>query len=79
MNKLLLYSLIQGCTVIGCAGTEDKLKYLRDLGFDHVFNYKTDDLDTSLRESAPNGIDIFYDNVSFIAIFDPEDQYASVI
>lgn len=32
---------IKGCTVVGSAGSEEKLAYLNDLGFDHVFNYKT--------------------------------------
>ena len=31
----------KGCTVIGFAGTDDKVNWLKnDLGFDHVFNYK---------------------------------------
>ena len=31
---------IKGCTVIGYAGTDDKVQWLKDLGFDFAFNYK---------------------------------------
>lgn len=53
----------KGCTVIGCAGTEEKLSYLRDIGFDHVFNYRSRSLDDALTEYAADGIDVFFDNV----------------
>jgi len=54
---------LKGCHVVGCAGTEAKLEYLRELGFDDVFNYKTADLDKTLKELCPKGIDCFFDNV----------------
>ncbi|QLG45060.1 NADP-dependent oxidoreductase [Costertonia aggregata] len=55
---------IKGCTVIGSAGSEAKCKYLIDeCGFDHAINYKTEDLDAKLKEYAPDGVHIFYDNV----------------
>ena len=31
---------IKGCTVIGYAGTDDKVDWLKGLGFDYAFNYK---------------------------------------
>ena len=31
---------IKGCTVIGYAGTDEKVKWLEQLGFDYAFNYK---------------------------------------
>ncbi|CAG0921183.1 unnamed protein product, partial [Notodromas monacha] len=55
---------IQGCNVIGYAGADDKVKWLKEeLGFDHAFNYKTTDLATSLKQAAPKGIDCYFDNV----------------
>lgn len=55
---------IKGCKVIGCAGTERKVKYVKEeCGFDEVFNYKTSDLRTTLKKLAPNGIDCYFDNV----------------
>ncbi|WP_350288923.1 NADP-dependent oxidoreductase [uncultured Croceitalea sp.] len=55
---------IKGCTVIGSAGSDTKCKFLVDeCGFDYAINYKTEDLDAKLKEYAPDGINIFYDNV----------------
>ncbi|XP_072171789.1 prostaglandin reductase 1-like [Diadema setosum] len=55
---------IKGCKVIGFAGSEAKLKYLKDLGYDIALNYKTiKDLDKAIKEAAPNGVDCYYDNV----------------
>lgn len=53
-----------GCNVIGYAGADDKVKWLKEeLGFDHAFNYKTTDLATTLKEAAPKGVDCYFDNV----------------
>jgi len=55
---------IKGCTVIGSAGSEAKCNFLiQECGFDHAINYKTEDLNSKLKEYAPNGIHIYYDNV----------------
>jgi len=55
---------IKGCKVIGSAGSDEKVRVLRDeLGFDGAFNYKTTRPSEALRELAPDGIDIYFDNV----------------
>lgn len=55
---------IKGCTVIGSAGSDTKCQYLiDDCGFDHAINYKNEDIDQKLKEYAPEGLDIFFDNV----------------
>lgn len=55
---------IQGCEVIGIAGTDEKCRWLVDeLGFDGSVNYRSDDLAARLRETCPGGIDVYYDNV----------------
>jgi len=55
---------IMGCRVIGYAGEDSKIEWLKnECGFDHVFNYKKCDLDKTLKEAAPNGVDCFFDNV----------------
>jgi NADPH-dependent curcumin reductase CurA len=52
--------------VIGFVGSEDKVKWCKDeLKFDHVINYKKTDISKALSEIAPDGIDIYYDNVIF--------------
>ncbi|KAI9323663.1 hypothetical protein BX666DRAFT_1848190 [Dichotomocladium elegans] len=52
-----------GLRVVGSAGTDNKVEYLKELKFDAAFNYKTRDLDTALKETCPDGIDIYFDNV----------------
>lgn len=56
---------IQGCHVVGIAGTDDKIRYITgELGFDGGFNYKTSpDFGRSLRDLCPQGIDCHFDNV----------------
>ena len=54
---------IAGCRVIGSAGSEEKLAWLRELGFDAVFNYREQPPREALAEHAPDGIGIYFDNV----------------
>jgi NADPH:quinone reductase len=56
---------IKGARVVGIAGTEEKVQYLKEtLGFDEAIDYKnTDDLYKSLKEACPNGIDVYFENV----------------
>ena len=55
---------IKGCRTIGIAGGEQKCRWLvEELGFDAAIDYKAADLRAQLKIQAPNGIDIFFDNV----------------
>jgi NADPH-dependent curcumin reductase CurA len=56
---------IKGCTVIGIAGGKDKCEVLlRDFGFDAAIDYKsTENIGKAIKELAPNGIDVYFDNV----------------
>ncbi len=55
---------LQGCTVIGLAGSDAKCTYLKEIGFDTAINYKTaGDLAAAFKAAAPKGIDIYFDNV----------------
>ena len=54
---------IAGCRVIGSAGSEEKLAWLRELGFDAAFNYRERKPREALAELAADGIDIYFDNV----------------
>jgi NADPH-dependent curcumin reductase CurA len=56
-------AMIAGCRVIGSAGSEEKLAWLRELGFDGVFNYRERRAREALAELAPDGIDVYFDNV----------------
>jgi NADPH-dependent curcumin reductase CurA len=54
---------IAGCRVIGSAGSEEKLDWCAQLGFDAGFNYREQSPRRALAELAPDGIDIYFDNV----------------
>jgi NADPH-dependent curcumin reductase CurA len=55
---------IRGCKVIGSAGSMEKVKFLREeCGFDIAFDYKTGPVVEQLKVEAPDGIDVYFDNV----------------
>ena len=55
---------IKNCKVIGSAGSAEKVSLLSDeLGFDYAFNYHDGPILGHLREAAPEGLDIYFDNV----------------
>ena len=55
---------IKGCRVIGIAGGEEKCRWLtEELGFDAAIDYKAEDVRRALRESAPDRVDVYFDNV----------------
>ena len=55
---------IKGCYTIGSAGSEAKCAWLRDqLHLDAVINYKQQPIRKALKAAAPNGIDVYFDNV----------------
>ncbi|MEV6393033.1 NADP-dependent oxidoreductase [Nocardia xishanensis] len=54
----------KGATVIGIAGGAEKCRWLtEELGFDAAVDYRNEDVLRRLREVAPKGIDIYFDNV----------------
>jgi NADPH-dependent curcumin reductase CurA len=55
---------IRGCHVVGIAGGKDKCHWLTsELGFDAAVDYKDGAVFKALRAAAPNGIDVYFDNV----------------
>ena len=55
---------MRGCRAVGIAGGADKCAYVvRELGFDACVDYKAGKLDEDLRAAAPNGIDVYFENV----------------
>jgi NADPH-dependent curcumin reductase CurA len=55
---------LRGNRVIGSAGSPEKVAHLTDdLGFDEAFNYKDGDVAGQLAAAAPEGIDVYFDNV----------------
>lgn len=54
----------EGLTVIGSVGSDEKLDFItKELGFDAGFNYKKEKPSDALTRLAPNGIDIYFENV----------------
>ncbi|MEU5534790.1 NADP-dependent oxidoreductase [Streptomyces sp. NPDC020362] len=59
-----LAKLMGASRVIGSAGSDEKVKLLvEEYGFDAAFNYKNGPVGEQLREAAPDGIDVYFDNV----------------
>jgi NADPH-dependent curcumin reductase CurA len=55
---------IKGCRVVGIAGGKEKCDWLRnELGFDAAVDYKGGSLFRDLKAAAPQGIDVYFDNV----------------
>jgi hypothetical protein len=53
----------KGMTVIGSAGGAEKCDFVRSLGADHVVDYKAGPILKGLAAAAPDGIDVYFDNV----------------
>ena len=55
---------LHGCRVIGSAGSMEKVMFLRaECGFDAAFNYRVGPVVDQLHREAPDGIDVYFDNV----------------
>jgi NADPH-dependent curcumin reductase CurA len=54
----------RGHRVVGSASSPEKVAFLRDgLGFDAAFSYRDGPIAQSLAQAAPDGIDLYFDNV----------------
>jgi NADPH-dependent curcumin reductase CurA len=55
---------LRGCRVIGSAGSAEKVRFLREeCDFDVAFDYKAGPVLEQLKQAAPDGIDVYFDNV----------------
>ena len=54
---------VKGMTVIGSAGGADKCDWVRSLGADEVLDYKAGPVLKGLAAAAPQGLDVYFDNV----------------
>jgi NADPH-dependent curcumin reductase CurA len=55
---------LSGCRTIGITSSEEKVALCRDLGFDAVIDYRAPgDLGEKVAAAAPEGVDVYFDNV----------------
>jgi NADPH-dependent curcumin reductase CurA len=54
---------LKGAKVLGIAGSDDKVAWLKELGCDDALNYKAADFKEQFKAKTPDLIDVFYDNV----------------
>jgi hypothetical protein len=55
---------IAGCKAIGIAGGREKCDWLvKEAGYDHAIDYKSEDVRAMIKEYAPGGVDVVFDNV----------------
>ena len=62
-SSVVQIAKVKGMTVIGSAGGEAKCDYVKSLGADHVLDYRAGPILKSLAAAAPDGIDVYFDNV----------------
>lgn len=80
------YAKSLGIRVVGSAGSDDKVNFLlKELGFDAAFNYKKHsgrkNLTAILKETCPNGIDMYFENVGgemLEAVLDVANDFARI-
>ena len=72
-----------GARVIGVAGGPDKCLWVQEaLGFDACIDHRVGNLDDALRETCPNGIDVYFENVGGAlqhAVFAQLNAFARVV
>ena len=71
-------SRLAGCRVIGIAGGQEKCDWLvEEAGYDAAIDYKAGDLRARLKELAPKGVDVIFDNVGGKILNDMLGQIAT--
>ncbi|KDQ07315.1 hypothetical protein BOTBODRAFT_38932 [Botryobasidium botryosum FD-172 SS1] len=60
-NVVCQLAKLEGLKVISSAGSDEKVAYLKEIGVDHAFNYKTADTNAELQKAGP--VDIYWENV----------------
>ena len=54
---------LRGGRAVGSAGSADKVAWLTELGFAAAFSYRDGPVLPQLKKAAPDGIDVYFDNV----------------
>lgn len=82
-NIAVQLARLMGCRVVGIAGSDEKCRVLQEkLGCYATINYKNNQLEGDLKKAAPEGVDIFFDNVGgsiLDAVLMHLNRYARII
>jgi len=54
---------LYGMRVVGITGSDEKCRYLEEIGCDATVNYKSKNFNEELSKACPNGIDLYFENV----------------
>ena len=54
---------LKGARVVGIAGSDDKVQWLKDLGCDDALNYKDPEYEAKFKAATKEFIDVYFDNV----------------
>lgn len=54
---------LKGATVLGIAGSDDKVEWLKELGCDEALNYKSETFAQDFKDKTKDLIDVYFDNV----------------
>jgi NADPH-dependent curcumin reductase CurA len=54
---------IYGCRVVAIAGSEEKVRYLNELGVDAAVSHRSDNFAADLKAACPDGCDVYFENV----------------
>lgn len=57
-----------GATPIALCGTEEKMKFLHELGVKHIINYKSKDAVAQIKHLVPEGAEVLWDNIGGKAV-----------
>lgn len=57
-----------GCTVYGTAGSDDKIKFLSELGVDYPINYNKEDFEQFIKTRSKDGLDVVFDSLGGKAV-----------
>lgn len=56
---------LSGARTVAIAGSDEKLNWCRELGYDAGINYRTEtDMAGAIARTCPNGVDVFFDNTA---------------
>jgi NADPH-dependent curcumin reductase CurA len=72
---------IFGARAVGIAGGQEKVEYVRSLGFDAALDHRSPSFNADLAAATPDGIDVYFENVGghvWEAVFPRLNQFARV-